>query len=92
MDKKAEAEEGEVCEVCGKPATMGIPQDEGDNTIHLCDDCYVERGIEGEEIVELDEEDTAEREEVEKESQRAIKEGERVSEEARRDGLGELSE
>ena len=45
--------EGEVCEVCGNTATGGIPEDEGDNTIYLCDDCYAERGIEGEEIEEV---------------------------------------
>jgi hypothetical protein len=48
-------EEPEVCEVCGKnPASIGIPQMD-ESMLYLCDSCYAERGIEGEEIEGVEE-------------------------------------
>lgn len=43
------SEEKEVCEVCGKPATISIEQPDG-FLLYLCDKCYAERGIEDEEV------------------------------------------
>ena len=48
--------EVEWCELCGKNrATTGILQKAGSmygTAFWLCDDCYAERGIEGEDIEE----------------------------------------
>ena len=53
FSKKEPIEEPEMCEACGdNPASIGIPQ--GDGTMfYICNNCYVERGIEDEDIEEV---------------------------------------